>query len=314
MIGAGGGIGGAVARELAARDLPSVAVSRTGRTGPQGAQRRAADAASTPGAIEALAAAPRSSTTAPSPPTPAGPRDSPLTEAVMLGAREAGAKLVMADNLYVPAADGPMTEESPRNATGSKGCTRIAMEERLLEAHASGENRVAIGRAADYYGQGGRNSVLGDQVFGRLAQGKRPRRLGDLDQPHTVNYLGDVGRALVTLGLRRGRRRDLAPARRPAADRAALLRAGGRDGRRARAGPDLADDDPHRRPGFAPDPRAARDELPVQAGAVRQRREFETAFGPFEVTPHDAAVRVTAEWFRRRRLTASPSGRNHNHA
>jgi nucleoside-diphosphate-sugar epimerase len=31
-------------------------------------------------------------------------------------------------------------------------------------------------------------------------RGKRARWLGSLDQPHTLNYLDDIARALVTLG------------------------------------------------------------------------------------------------------------------
>jgi hypothetical protein len=31
-------------------------------------------------------------------------------------------------------------------------------------------------------------------------RGKRARWLGSLDQPHTLNYLADMARALVTLG------------------------------------------------------------------------------------------------------------------
>jgi nucleoside-diphosphate-sugar epimerase len=298
VIGAGGGIGGAVARELVGRDLPAVAVSRAGRTGPQGAQRRAADAASTPGAIEACRGATVVYHCAQPPYSRWAEDFPPLTEAVMLGAREAGAKLVMADNLYMYGPpDGPMTEQSPRNATGSKGRTRIAMEERLLEAHASGENRVAIGRASDYYGPGGRNSVLGDSVFGRLARGKRPRWLGDLDQPHTLH---DVGRALVTLGLRDEAGGEIwhLPAAEPLTGRRFCELAGKAMG--AEREPVLTSPAMLRIAGLvSPLIRELRETgYQFTAPFVSDASKFEAAFGPFEVTPHDAAVRVTAEWFR----------------
>ncbi|MGZ5362562.1 MAG: NAD-dependent epimerase/dehydratase family protein [Solirubrobacterales bacterium] len=301
VIGAGGGVGGVVTAELLARDLPAVAVSRAGMTGPQGAQRRAADAATTPGTIEACRGAAVVYHCAQPSYTRWAEEFPPLTEAVMLGAREAGAKLVMADNLYVYGPpDGPMSEESPRNATGTKGRTRIAMEERLLEAHASGENCVAIGRASDYYGPGGRNSVLGDSVFGRLARGKRPRWLGSLDQPHTVNYLGDVGRALVTLGLRDEADGEIwhLPAAEPLTGRRFCELAGEAMG--AEREPVLTSPAMIRIAGLvSPLIRELREtSYQFTAPFVSDASKFEAAFGPFEVTPHDAAVRVTAEWFR----------------
>ena len=53
VIGAGGGIGGAAVRELVARELPTIAVSRGSDAGANGAESRQADAATTEGAIEA---------------------------------------------------------------------------------------------------------------------------------------------------------------------------------------------------------------------------------------------------------------------
>jgi nucleoside-diphosphate-sugar epimerase len=299
VIGAGGGIGGAVVRDLLERELPAVAVTRSGRVGPQGAQRRAADAATTPGAIEACRGAVVVYHCAQPPYTRWAEEFPPLTESVMLGARESGAKLVMVDNLYMYGPpDGPMTEETPRRATGTKGRVRIAMEERLVAAAEAGENRVAIGRASDYYGPGGRNSVLGDSVFGRLAQGKRPRWIGDLDQPHTLNYLGDVARALVTLGIR-----DDAdgiwhlPAAEPLTGRAFCELAA------QTVGLELEP---------VPTPPAMLRIAGVFSPLIRELREtsyqftapfisdasrFEEAFGPFEPTSHAEAVRITAEWF-----------------
>src|SRR6266704_1853581 len=76
------------------------------------------------------------------------------------------------------------------------------MAERLLAAHRSGTLQVAIGRSSDYYGPGGANSFVGDILFGAAAKGNRARWLGRLDVPHSLNYLQDVARALVTLGAR----------------------------------------------------------------------------------------------------------------
>jgi nucleoside-diphosphate-sugar epimerase len=43
-------------------------------------------------------------------------------------------------------------------------------------------------------------SAVGDRVFARAIKGEAAQVLGDPDVPHTVTYLEDFGRALVTLG------------------------------------------------------------------------------------------------------------------
>ena len=61
--------------------------------------------------------------------------------------------------------------------------------------------RVTIGRASDYFGQGGAHSVAGMLVTGALA-GKTVRWPANADLPHTFSYLPDVARGLAVLGER----------------------------------------------------------------------------------------------------------------
>ena len=301
VIGAGGGIGGAVVRELVARELPTIAVSRGSDAGASGAESRQADAATTEGAIEACRGATVVYHCAQPPYTRWAQDFPPLTEAVLLGARSAGAKLVMADNLYAYGqVSGPITEETPRAATGKKGRVRIAMEERLLSAHQAGEARVAIGRASDHYGPGGRNTVAGDQVFGRIAVGKKPRWLGAPDQPHTLSYLGDVARGLATLGLEQTADGQVwhLPAAEPMTGRAFCS---------------LACEAMRAPPSINVTPPAMIRLLGVFSPLIRELGEtsyqftapfvidasrFQQALGPLDPTPHREAVSVTAEWFR----------------
>jgi hypothetical protein len=126
-----------------------------------------------------------------------------MTGTVLDGAAEAGAKLVFADNLYVYGPpDEPMTEETPQRARGKKGRTRIQMADAVLGAHADGRLRATIGRSSDYYGPRGTTSTVGENIMRPALHGKRVRWLGSLDQPHTLNYVEDMGRGLVTLGER----------------------------------------------------------------------------------------------------------------
>ena len=200
VIGAGGGTGSAVVRELAGRDLRVRAVTRSGKGDvPEGVEQVAADVGTPEGARQACEGAAVVYHCAQPPYTEWAELFRSLTDAILAGAAAVGAKLVFADNLYAYGpSDGPMTEDTPQRATGKKGRVRIEMANALLRAHADGRLRVTIGRASDYYGPRGTTSTVGENIMKPLLRDKRVRWLGSLDQPHTLNYLEDMARSLVT--------------------------------------------------------------------------------------------------------------------
>lgn len=123
-----------------------------------------------------------------------------LTENSIAAAGHAEAPLIVMDNLYMYGSpDGPMTENTPRRPSGPKGQLRAEMEEILMDAHEQGRARIAIGRASDFYGPHA-NSATSDLVFEAALDGKKAAWLGSLDAPHTLSYLPDVARGLITLG------------------------------------------------------------------------------------------------------------------
>jgi nucleoside-diphosphate-sugar epimerase len=126
-----------------------------------------------------------------------------LQAAIIEGAATAGAKLVSAENLYMYGeVHGPIREDLPLAATTRKGRTRAAMANALLEAHAKGELRVAIGRGSDFFGPHVLTSALGERTFVPALAGKRVYAFGDMDVPHTYTFIEDFGKALVILGER----------------------------------------------------------------------------------------------------------------
>jgi nucleoside-diphosphate-sugar epimerase len=128
----------------------------------------------------------------------------PLQAGVLEGAASAGAKLVAMENLYMygPTEGRPLTEDLPYAPNTRKGRVRAMMSEELMKAHSSGKVRVAIGRASDFFGPRVLVSAAGEQVFGRVVEGKSAQLAGDPDQPHTYSYVPDIGRGLVVLGER----------------------------------------------------------------------------------------------------------------
>jgi nucleoside-diphosphate-sugar epimerase len=127
----------------------------------------------------------------------------PLMDAAIEGAGAAGARLVFGDNLYAYGPiDGPLTEDLPHRARGPNGRVRAQIAETLMRAHGSGRIQATIGRGSDYFGPHARQSTVGDRVFARAIAGQPAQVLGNPDLPHTVTYIEDFGRALVTLGER----------------------------------------------------------------------------------------------------------------
>jgi nucleoside-diphosphate-sugar epimerase len=304
VLGARGGTGSAVVGELARRGLPARAVTRSGRgDAPEGVEQVAADVGTPEGARQACEGAAVVYHCAQPPYTKWAELFRPMTEAVLDGAAAAGAKLVFADNLYVYGPpDGPMTEETPQLAQGKKGRIRIEMAEAVLGAHADGRVRATIGRSSDYYGPRGTTSTAGENIMKPLLNDKRVRWLGSLDQPHTLNYLEDMGRALVTLG-----ERDEAdgqvwhlPAADPVTGRQFLALLFEEAGRPPKFG--VASRPLIRIGGlFNPLVRELNETLyQFERPFVSDASKFEAAFGPFEPTPHPEAVSRTVVWFRGR--------------
>lgn len=126
----------------------------------------------------------------------------PLQRAVLAGARAAGARLVVLDNLYAygPVGGRDLVETISAHPVSAKAATRAAMTTELLDAHRAGQLPVAIGRASDYFGPGATHSALGDTVFGTALTGRTAQVMGDPRTPHSYSYTPDVAAALVTLG------------------------------------------------------------------------------------------------------------------
>ncbi len=127
-----------------------------------------------------------------------------LQENLVAGAGAAGAKLIVTDTLYMygETHGRPMTEATPYSATTRKGQLRAKLARAYLQAHQDGKVRVALGRAADFFGPRVLNSALGDRVFPAALAHKAVQMLGRIDLPHSYSYMKDIARGLILLGER----------------------------------------------------------------------------------------------------------------
>jgi nucleoside-diphosphate-sugar epimerase len=304
VVGATGGAGGALVRELAGRGRRVRAVSRKPAADlPEGVEQLAADAAD-PAQTRTACQGATVVYHCVQPPYQRWAAEFPtLTQSIADAAAAAGARLVYADNLYTYGpVHGPITEDLPALATTRKGRVRTRMAERLLAAHRSGTLQVAIARSSDYYGPGGANSVVGDILFGAAAKGKRARWLGRMGVPHSLNYLPDVARALAILGARPEASGEVwhLPAAEPVTGRAFVELITAALGRPVKV---TATSRLALRMAGVFDPRARESaELLYQweRPFVLDASKFQRAFGPFAATPHQQAVATTVAWFRER--------------
>ena len=125
----------------------------------------------------------------------------PLQEAILHGAAQNHARVVIGDNLYMYGeVEGKIHEGLPNAARTRKGAVRARMAEAALQMHAEGALQVAIGRGSDFYGPGVMGSVVGERVFANIVAGKAVQGFGNIDLAHTYTFIDDFGEALAILG------------------------------------------------------------------------------------------------------------------
>jgi nucleoside-diphosphate-sugar epimerase len=305
VLGATGGIGRAIVRELAGRGHTVTAASRsiTRADVPAGVTALATDLrdptqarAACDGADVVVMAAQI--------PYPQWATDLvPLVDAALAAAEEADARLVMVDNLYAYGSPGSaISEASPEAATSRKGVLRRRIGERLLAAHHEGRVRVSIGRFSDYYGPGGENSLVYQVMVAPALAGRTARVYIDADQPHTFHHLADAARGFATLVERpeADGRVWVLPAAPPITQRellGLLEDVLGHPLKRGRIGPAML-----RLAGLFDARLREAYELTDQWDRpyVIDASDFEDAFGRLETTPHREALDSTVAWFRGR--------------
>jgi nucleoside-diphosphate-sugar epimerase len=202
VLGAGGGMGHAVVQALIERGCRVRAVQRRAVVVPPGVEAMQADVATVAGAKQACAGAAVVYHCANAPYHRWPQELLPLNRAILEGAAAASARLVVGDNLYMYGpVEGRIAESLPETARTRKGRLRALATAEWMAAERAGRVRVTIGRASDFYGPAA-NSAAGEWLFRDVLAGKPASWLASLDQPHTMSYLPDVGRALAVLGER----------------------------------------------------------------------------------------------------------------
>lgn len=127
----------------------------------------------------------------------------PMAAAFLTAAERTGAGLITVSNLYgYGPHDGPLTEQTPLAASGTKGRIRAQMWRDALAASETEGARVTEVRPSDYFGGAGRRqgSVFNDFLLRPLLAGRTAwLPMGDPDAAHSWSYLPDIARLVALL-------------------------------------------------------------------------------------------------------------------
>ncbi len=123
-----------------------------------------------------------------------------LIDGVCQAVKGRQADIVFGDNLYAYGPQSaPLVESMPSAAQTVKGRIRADAASRLMALHGSNGVRTCTIRAADFFGPGVDNSSVGTRVIRDVLAGKPAYLIGDPAMPHSLTYLPDQARCMVTL-------------------------------------------------------------------------------------------------------------------
>lgn len=203
VLGATGGIGGAVTARLLASGWAIRAMHRNPNTVRDEAVEWVKGDAMDAGDVTAAARGASLIVHAVNPP---GYRNwsqlvLPMLDNTVTAARANGARIVLPGTVYNfgPDAFPLIGEDAPQNPTTAKGLIRVELERRLAAAASTGEAKVLIVRAGDFFGPKAANNWFSQ---GLVKPGARPstiRNPAKTGVGHQWAYLPDVAKTMVQL-------------------------------------------------------------------------------------------------------------------
>ncbi|MEI7660878.1 MAG: NAD-dependent epimerase/dehydratase family protein [Bacteroidota bacterium] len=202
ILGAGGSIGNALAKELTEQGKKVRLVSRSGFTMP-GTQSVCADLFNLSETIDAVKGSFIVFLCAGLPYNHKvweknWPR---IMNHSIEACKRTSAKLIFFDNVYMYGrVNGKMTEKTPYYPCSKKGEVRAETARMLCNEMKAGVIQASIARAADLYGpHGTKNSLPYLMVFKNLLKGKQAQWLVNANTIHTFSYTTDCAKAMMLL-------------------------------------------------------------------------------------------------------------------
>ncbi len=129
----------------------------------------------------------------------------PLMKAILTGITGRAKRLVLVHPVYAYGfpISTLVTEEHPTSPATKKGQIRKQMEQMLMDAHYKNEVEGVIARLPDFYGPYAQNSYL-NFIFRSMMRKKRAFWLGPLEIEREYVFVPDAAKALVPLATKEG--------------------------------------------------------------------------------------------------------------
>jgi nucleoside-diphosphate-sugar epimerase len=205
ILGYGGAIGNALARELSAHQQIDVRLcARNPGQGMPGQQIVQADMADPLQAEKAIRGSDICYLTLGLPYTVKAWQQWPLImKNIVMACNKYQSRLIFFDNIYAfsPDALNPIHENGIKQPLSIKGRIRYETEKVLLNALEKGDIQGCIAYAPDFFGAGVKTSVLMATVYDNLKKGKKPQWFCNADMPHSMGYVPEMARGTAMLGL-----------------------------------------------------------------------------------------------------------------
>ena len=112
------------------------------------------------------------------------------------------AELIFFDNIYAleKSAVNHITENSLINPQTGKGRVRSEVDKKILDAIEKGKIKGILARAPDFYGRVKAASVLMNTVYDNMIKGKTAQWFCNADVLHTFGYTPDLAKGTAILG------------------------------------------------------------------------------------------------------------------
>ncbi|MBV8389796.1 MAG: NAD-dependent epimerase/dehydratase family protein [Mucilaginibacter sp.] len=115
--------------------------------------------------------------------------------------KETGARLIFFDNVYsYGLVNGPMLETTPYNPASKKGEVRAKIATQFMDEAKAGNITGTIARGADFYGTHNLNSFIDIMVLDKFSKKQGAQWIGNPNKLHNFSFIPDMGKGMFLLG------------------------------------------------------------------------------------------------------------------
>jgi nucleoside-diphosphate-sugar epimerase len=127
-----------------------------------------------------------------------------IVENVISGCKIHKVPLVFLDNVYMydPEYFEDLHEDAPFKIVSKKGAVRTAIANLISNEIKNNEINILVARSADFYGKDVKNSMFNEQVIKRIKEGKKANWFIDANKKHSLTLVSDAAKAIALLGNR----------------------------------------------------------------------------------------------------------------